>query len=291
MEYSFEDLAVVALREYGGVGARTFQQLIAHFGKLQAIFDSPRGEIASLPRMSVEREEQIRTAVDNLDTIRLRLDEYAEREVYLTTVHADDYPEHLLEIGDSPPAMYYRGNLEVCRENTIAIVGSHEGSDAGIAEGVRLGTLIGATGTVVVSGLARGIDSAAHVGTLKSDGKTIAVLGCGFDNIYPPENQGLAEAIARSGLLLSEYPPETTVDPGRLLARNRIIVGLAKSIIVVEITSGTGGTASAIKETIRQGKALFTCFNPNLEGSSTNSLGAVQLKAEDDWKMVLRYMV
>ncbi len=241
--------------------------------------------------MSPEKEELIRTSIQNAELIRDRLEDYEFRGIKLTTICDPFYPESLLEQPDPPPLLYYRGNLEVCRDNCIAMVGSHEASGAGIAEAVRLGAAIGATGTVVVSGLARGIDSAAHVGVLKSDGKAIAVLGCGFDEIYPSENEPLAESIVERGLLISEYPPDTSVEPGRLLARNRIIVGLSKSVIVVEITSGAGGSASAMAETVKQSKALFTCFNPNLEGAASNSLGAVELKEKDDWKMVLRYMV
>ena len=291
ISYSELDIEVIALREYGGVGARTFQQLIAHFTTPKGIFESEPGEIAALPRMSPEKEEQIRTSIQNAELIRDRLKDYDYRGIQVTTICDPFFPESLLAQPDPPPVLYYKGNLEICRDNCIAIVGSHEASAEGIAESVRLGTVIGATGTVVVSGLARGIDSGAHIGALKSSGKTIAVLGCGFDEIYPPENEQLANEISKVGLLVSEYPPETTVEPGRLLARNRIIVGMARSVIVVEITSGTGGTVAAMLETVQQSKALFTCFNPNLEGAASNKLGAVELKNEDDWKMVLRYMV
>ncbi|MBK7092086.1 MAG: DNA-protecting protein DprA [bacterium] len=291
ISYSELDVAVVALREYGGVGARTFQQLIQHFATPQGIFDSEPGEIAALPRMSPEKEEQIRASIHNAELIRDRLGDYANRGIRVTTICDPFFPESLLEQPDPPPLLYYRGNLDICRDNCVAIVGSHEASAEGIAESVRLGAAIGATGTVVVSGLARGIDSGAHIGVLKSDGKTIAVLGCGFDEIYPPENEPLAQNIIERGLLISEYPPEATVEPGKLLARNRIIVGMSKSVIVVEITSGTGGTVSAMAETVGQGKSLFTCFNPNLEGAASNKVGAVELKNPDDWKMVLRYMV
>lgn len=291
MEYSDTDIAIVALREYANVGPRTLQQLITQFDTVENIFASAPGEIADLPRMTPEKEDLIRLSIDNADLIRHRLADYADNEIYLTTVAGSTYPSALLEINDPPPLLYFRGNLDVCRDNCVAIVGSHEASTEAIAEGVRLGSLIAGTGTVVVSGLARGIDAAAHLGALKSDGKTIAVLGCGIEDIYPPENQNLADNIVANGLICSEYPPESAVDVGRLLSRNRIIVGLARSVIVVEITSGTGGTASAIKETLKQGKSLFTCFNPNLDGAATNELGAVHLKNPDDWKMVIRYMV
>ena len=282
---------MVALREYASVGPRTFQLLMSTFGTIEKIFESLPGEIAELPRLSVEREKQIRSAMENAPFIRKRLDSLQDRGIELKTVFHMDYPDLLLEISDPPPLFYWRGDFSSLHYNCVAIVGSHEASNEGIAEAVRLGRLISATGAVVVSGLARGIDSGAHIGSLQGEGRTIAVLGCGFDDIYPPENAVLADNIARQGLLLSEYPPDTEVSVGRLMARNRLIVGLAKSVIVVEVSADSGGTTGAITETLRQGKALFTCFNPNQKGAATNTMGAVQLAKEDDWKMVLQYMV
>jgi DNA processing protein len=264
---------------------------MTHFKKVENIFESLPGEIAELPRMSAEREEQIRDSMENAPFIRKRLSNLHERGIELTTIFHLDYPETLLEIATPPPLFYWKGEFNALRGNCVAIVGSHEASNAGIAEAVRLGKMISSTGAIVVSGLARGIDSGAHLGALKGDGRTIAVLGCGFDDIYPPENMALADNIAKQGLLFSEYPPDTEVSVGRLMARNRLIVGLSRSVIVVETTADSGGTAGAITETLRQGKSLFTCFNPNRKGAATNDVGAVQLANEDDWKMVLQYMV
>ncbi len=291
MKLTDQDMALVALREHASVGPRTFQLLMTHFEKVEKIFESLPGEIAELPRMTAEREEQIRLSMENAPFIRKRLTNLHERGIELSTVFHLDYPETLLEIAAPPPLFYWKGEFDALRGNCVAIVGSHTASSAGIAEAVRLGKMISATGAIVVSGLARGIDSGAHLGSLKGGGKTIAVLGCGFDDIYPPENMALADNIAKQGLLLSEYPPDTEVSVGRLMARNRLIVGLARSVIVVETTADSGGTAGAITETLRQGKSLFTCFNPNRKDAATNNVGAVQLAKEDDWKMVLQYMV
>jgi DNA processing protein len=279
------------LREHAGVGPKTFQQLVVSFGSPVAVLKSKAGEISSLPRMSSVKEEKIRAAGDQLHTISRRLSDYFDRGIRLVTVLDDDYPPSLHELDDPPPLFYSRGDLDALRRNCVAIVGSHEASSEGVAEAVRLGQEIASTGTVVVSGMARGIDSAAHVGAIQTDGGTAAVLGCGFDDIYPSENAMLAESICEHGVLVSEYRPETGVSTGRLLARNRIIVGLARSVIVVEVTSDSGGTAGAIREAHKQGKSLFTCFDPNQEGIRTNKLGAIHLAAVDDWKMVLRYMV
>jgi DNA processing protein len=265
--------------------------LMTHFGEVEKIFESMPGEIAELPRMSAEREEQIRASIENVPFIQKRMLKLHEHGIELTTIFHLDYPEALMEISTPPPLFYWKGDFAVLRGNCVAIVGSHEATSAGIAEAVRLGKLISATGAIVVSGLARGIDSGAHLGSLAGGGKTIAVLGCGFDNIYPPENLVLADNVAKQGLLFSEYPPDTEVSVGRLMARNRLIVGLARSVIVVETTADSGGTLRAIAETLSQGKSLFTCFNPNRKGAATNDVGAVQLAKEDDWKMVLQYMV
>ncbi|TFH65342.1 MAG: DNA-processing protein DprA [Candidatus Zixiibacteriota bacterium] len=291
MELTDQDIALVALREYASVGPRTFQILMTHFGEVEKIFDSLPGEIAELPRMSAEREEQIRISMENAPYIRKRLSNLHERGIELTTILHLNYPQSLSEIATPPPLFYWKGDFDALRGNCVAIVGSHAASSAGIVEAVRLGKMISATGAIVVSGLARGIDSGAHLGSLKGDGKTIAVLGCGLEDIYPPENMALADNIAKQGLLLTESPPDPEVSVGRLMARNRLIVGLARSVIVVETTADSGGTAGAITETLRQGKSLFTCFNPNRKGSATNDIGAVQLANEDDWKMVLQYMV
>ncbi|MCK4856682.1 MAG: DNA-protecting protein DprA [candidate division Zixibacteria bacterium] len=273
------------------MGPKTFQQLVTVFGSPSDIFKANPGEIASLPRLSAEKEETIRAAGDNTDLIVGRVAEYQDRGIEMTTILEEDYPEMLLELDNPPPLLYWRGNLDIVGQNCVAVVGSHEASAEGIAEAVRLGKLISQTGTVVVSGLARGIDSGAHVGAIQAKGRTVAVLGCGFDNIYPRDNQALVDNILAEGLLLSEYRPETPVATGRLMARNRLIVGLARSVIVVEVTSGTGGTVAAISEAHNQAKSLFTCFDPNQDGVSTNNLGAIYLDGADAWKMVLRYMV
>lgn len=282
---------MVALREHAGVGPKTFQQLVVSFGSPLAVLESKAGEISSLPRMSSDKEEKIRAAGDEIPSISKRLDDYHNRGIRLVTVLDDDYPTSLHELDDPPPLFYSRGDLDVLTRNCVAIVGTHEATAEGVTEAVRLGQEISSTGAVVVSGLARGIDSAAHVGAIQSDHGTAAVLGCGFDDIYPSENAMLAETISENGVLISEYRPETSVSTGRLLARNRIIVGLARAVIVVEVTSDSGGTAAAIREAHKQGKTLYTCFDPNQEGIRTNKLGAIHLAAADDWKMVLRYMV
>ena len=279
------------MREHAGVGPKSLQHLLLAFGAPQNVWQADPGAIAELPRFSQAREEKIDDAKQLLPLVAERLEEYEGRGIDLVTLLDPDYPELLRELDSPPPYLYYRGNLGVLRDNCVAIVGSHEASAEGIAEAVRLGKELSATGAVVVSGLARGVDGGAHVGATHDQGRTVAVLGSGLEEVYPPEHVELATQIVEYGLLLSEYPPDANVSAARLISRNRIIVGLARSVIVVEVSEGTGGTVAAIAEARKQGKSLFACFDLNGGSVAGNELGAVRLTSTDDWKMVLRYMV
>lgn len=286
-----ENVAIVALREHAGVGPKSLQQVLLSFGAPHNIWKATEDRIADLPRFSRKRAEKVLAAKPLTALVAERLQGYESRGIDMVSILDPEYPDLLREIDAPPPYFYYRGNLDVLRHNSVAIVGSHEASAEGIAEAVRLGKEIAGTGAVVISGLARGIDAGAHVGAIRDQGKSVAVLGSGLDEIYPPEHTELSEQILANGLMVSEYRPETRVAASRLIARNRLIVGLSRSVIVVEVSAGTGGTVAAISETQKQGKSLFTCFDLDTNGAATNELGAVRLRLEEDWKMVLRYMV
>jgi len=154
------------------------------------------------------------------------------------------FPATLLAIGDAPPALWYRGSLEALRTPAVAIVGSRAASAAALETADRLGRDLAARGITVVSGLARGVDSAAHRGALRS-GRTAAVLGSGVDRVYPREHTALADAVARDGLLLSEYPPGTPPLPFHFPMRNRLISGLSRVVVVVEANEKSGSLITA----------------------------------------------
>jgi len=154
------------------------------------------------------------------------------------------FPSLLAAISDCPPVMWYRGELTSLDAPTIAIVGSRAASSVAIDTAARLAADLAARGVTVVSGLARGVDSAAHRGAL-TNGRTIAVLGSGVDHIYPPEHKTLAAQISETGLVLSEYPPGTAPLPHHFPLRNRLISGLSLAVVVIEASEKSGSLITA----------------------------------------------
>ena len=171
----------------------------------------------------------------------------ADRGYRVLTRRSADYPELLAAIHDPPKRLYLRGDgsprLLSC--SAVTIVGTRSCSPYGAQVARRLGRELAAAGATVVSGLARGIDAEAHRGALEGEGATVAVLGCGIDRDYPRAHSALAQRIAASGLLVSEYEPGTEPAPWRFPARNRIIAGLARVTIIVEARARSGALITA----------------------------------------------
>ena len=153
-------------------------------------------------------------------------------------------PSHLRAISDLPPVLWYRGSLDCLKQPAVAIVGSRAASSVALETARRLAADIALRGITVVSGLARGVDSAAHRGALET-GRTIAVLGSGVDHVYPAEHAGLASRIAENGLVVSEYPPGTLPLPYHFPMRNRLISGLSRAVVVIEASDKSGSLITA----------------------------------------------
>ena len=174
------------------------------------------------------------------------------------------FPSALLALPDAPPALWYRGALEAFLAPAVAIVGSRAASPAALETAARLGSDLAAYGITVVSGLARGVDSAAHRGALQS-GRTVAVLGSGIDRVYPREHTTLAESIARDGLVVSEYPPGTPPLPFHFPMRNRLISGLSMAVVVVEANEKSGSLITAACA-LEQGREVMAVPGSVLSG-------------------------
>ncbi|MDR1045715.1 MAG: DNA-processing protein DprA [Candidatus Adiutrix sp.] len=157
----------------------------------------------------------------------------------------EDYPPRLMEIPEPPPVLWVRGRLEPQDRFAVALVGSRAASRNGLYSARRLGREGAACGLTIVSGLAKGIDAQAHQGALEAGGRTLAVLGCGLDWVYPKENARLYEEIASAGALISEFVPETRPHPVHFPRRNRIIAGLSLALVVVEAGPRSGALISA----------------------------------------------
>jgi DNA processing protein len=155
------------------------------------------------------------------------------------------FPPLLAEIPNPPRQLWFCGNLAVCEKTVIAVVGARSASREGREAAAVIAGDLARAGIAVASGLARGIDAAAHAGALDAGGTTIAVLGTGIDCVYPPENEALFHRISREGLLLSEFEPGTVPFPGNFPRRNRIISGLSRAVLVVEAAEKSGSLITA----------------------------------------------
>lgn len=171
------------------------------------------------------------------------------------------YPARLRNIADPPETLYMRGTLPPDDHPTVAIVGTRKATLDGRAAARELARELAARGVVIISGLALGIDAAAHEGALDANGTTIAVLGGGPDIIYPPSHESLGRRIEERGAILSEYPPGTPCYPNQFLARNRIVSGLADAVVIVEAPIASGALATA-RHAANQGREVFVLPGP-----------------------------
>lgn len=188
--------------------------------------------------------ELIELAAPLVDRARAERARAAARGIEVLAWNDARMPPALLAIGDLPPVLWFRGRLDCLQHPAVAIVGSRAASPVAIETARRLATDLAARGITVVSGLARGVDSAAHRGALET-GRTIAVLGSGVDRIYPPEHAELADRIASAGLVMSEYPPATLPLPFHFPMRNRLISGLSRAVVVIEASDKSGSLITA----------------------------------------------
>jgi DNA processing protein len=200
-----------------------------------------RAETLSIPS---EEDPTFLTAIESLEACRAKIISFWDT----------DYPADLKSIHDPPALLYIRGSLP--SGEALAVVGSRNASDPGIELTADICFDIAKLGTVIISGLARGIDSAAHRAALEADGLTVAVLGCGIDRIYPPEHQKLFHEITEHGAVISEYPPGTAPLPGHFPGRNRIISGLSKGVLIVEAAKKSGSLITA-DFALEQGREVF----------------------------------
>jgi DNA processing protein len=187
---------------------------------------------------------------------RRELERLGQSDASLLSLGSPEYPELLRNLPDPPTLLYGRGDLDALHQPAVAVIGSRAATDYGRRVASDLAGQLSAMGLVVVSGAAYGIDCAAHHGALRAGGRTVAVLGCGVDVVYPRTHSDLLRKIAGQGLLLSEYPLGTPPEGFRFPARNRIISGLVKGVVVVEATEKSGSLITA-RLALDQGREVF----------------------------------
>ena len=269
----------LALLSIAGIGGATARKLLDRFGSIEAMFAASVAELSAVPRISDAQAEQLLAL--SLDEMAAHLEALADAGIDILTWDDDDYPSNLRPVNDAPPLLFVRGTLLPNDSEAVAIVGSREATPRSLALAERLAHTMAERGLTVVSGLALGIDTAAHRGALQARrGRTLAVLGSGLGAIFPRENIALAEEIAERGAVLSELRPTTPASGPSLMARDRIVSGLSRAVIVVEARerSGTMDTARRAKA---QDRLLIAV--PGSEGCDLLlRQGAIPLSGDSD---------
>jgi DNA processing protein len=238
-----------------GVGPRLRKALIERFGDATAVLDAAPSDLRAVEGIGPKLTDRIAAARREIDPSEV-LATCRQHGIDILSDADPAYPAMLREIHDPPAVLFVRGQLLPDDTLSVAIVGSRHATHYGLAQAEQLAGSLARAGLTVVSGLARGIDAAAHRGALAAGGRTLAVLGSGLGNIYPPEHQALAAEVAARGALISEAPPHSPPVPGAFPQRNRIISGLSLGVIVVEASTTSGALISA-RHAMEQGREVF----------------------------------
>lgn len=275
----------LALSHIPGVGSVIFKRLLDHFKSPEAVFNASIRELLKIEGLGEKIANEIIKGPDK-NRVEKDLKIIKDLGIKLITINDDMYPKRLKEIYDPPPLLYIRGELKREDDLAVAIVGSRKTNPYGRWITEKLSSELARSGVTIVSGMARGIDSQAHQGAISGGGRTIAVLGCGVDIIYPSENRNLFYQIIENGAVISEFPIGSLPEGGHFPRRNRIISGLSLGVVVVQAGRESGSLITA-RFALEQGRDVFAVpGNVGLTGSSgTNRLikeGAKLVESSED---------
>lgn len=251
-----------------GLGNPRLSSLIAFFGSARTAWTAPRRDLFVYPCLDDELANNLLNQREKIDIHKMAA-AWEKKGIGVVCAADGEYPARLRKIFDPPEVLYYRGRLPK-DELLVAVVGARKASAYGRNAATMLAAGLAAAGVGVVSGAARGIDSAAHTGALDGGGYTVAVLGCGVDVVYPPENGKLLDRIAEQGAIISEYWPGAEPQARFFPVRNRIISGLARGVVVVEAAAKSGSLITA-DWALEQGRDVFAVPGSIFSGTSSGA--------------------
>ncbi len=236
-----------------GIGSATLIRLLTAFGSPEAVLASGRH---ALQAHLTSKQRDALLAGPDAGLLALTLEWLDQPGNSLLTLADADYPRLLLEIADPPALLYCKGRRDLLDRACLGMVGSRNATPQGLRDAEAFAHALSDAGLTIVSGLALGIDAAAHRGGLAGVGSSVAVIGTGIDRIYPARNKALAHQLAEGGLIVSEFPLRTEPLPGHFPSRNRLISGLARGVLVVEAATDSGSLITARVAT-EQGREVF----------------------------------
>jgi len=275
----------IALNGINGLGPVRIRRLLEIFGTPQAVFEAPPRLLADKRLIPASGAAEFSRRDELLDEARKHLDACEKNGITVLILPDEAYPLYLKEIFAPPLVLYVKGSIDVLQNHSLAIVGTRSPTTYGLYCTRSLtAELCGRA--VIVSGLARGIDTAAHTRCLELGGKTVAVLGCGVDRIYPAENKDLAERISKNGALVSEFPPGTFPEAYNFPRRNRVISGISCGVLVVEAGEKSGALITA-NYALQQNRTVFAVPGPINSPVSAGTFrlikdGAVPVRSAED---------
>jgi len=251
------------LKKIPHLGNAGIKKLWDCFGSIDDIWSADTFVLDKIEGLS---KKAIKSFIENRDKININ-DVKIPDDINILAFDSENYPKNLLNIHDPPSIIYVKGSVLPQDDKSIAIVGTRNATRYGIDMAKKFAYELSKLGITIVSGMALGIDTAAHEGAILAKGRTIAVLGCGPDIIYPPENKDLRNSIISSGCIFSEYPPKDPPENWKFPSRNRIISGLSLGTIVIEGGYESGAMITA-KQALEQGREVFA-LPGNIESKSS----------------------
>lgn len=250
-----EEYYLMWLSRIDGIGYRRFTDLINYFGSAECVWNASETDLYNFKKINRKVADNI-IASRNSNELEDWIEELEEKDIQFYSIYHSKYPKLLKEIYTPPMGLYIKGEIPDDNIDKVSIVGARQCSNYGGMTSENIAFELSNNNIVVVSGMAKGIDSFAHRGALRGSGTTIAVLGCGVDICYPRENWNLMEAIKNNGCIMSEYPPATPVTKYNFPRRNRIVAGLSKILVVVE-AGKRSGTLISVDYALESGREVF----------------------------------
>jgi len=269
---NFESL--VSLNLIPQIGSVRLKELLEYFKEPQVIFKASRKDL--IAAMGERLGESI--ASFNKKLLENDLASAKKSGIKIITLFDADYPQLLKEIPGSPIVLYVLGNITASDSSAVAIVGSRKASLYGLSSAEKFAAQLSGYGITIVSGMARGVDTYAHRGALKARGRTFAVMGSAFSHIYPPENKDLAQEIAASGAVISEFPMETKPLAQNFPRRNRLISGLSLGVLITEAARNSGALITADFALEHSREMQLMQLEKKIDELDISSLGYQQLK-------------
>jgi len=266
-KFSLESL--LQLYSIPGIGAARMRNLLNSFNSPDEVLDAPIQKLMQIQGIDKKIAVNIKNGI-NQEFINKQLDQLNKNKIDILSYWDKNYPERLKKIYDPPAFLFIKGSIIPQDDLSIGIVGSRATSQYGKSVTEQFSSELADLKFTIISGMARGIDSVAHRAALKSGGRTIAVLGSGIDNIYPPENNKLLEQIVENGAVITEYPLGTYPDAGNFPKRNRIISGLSLGVLITEAGAKSGALITAF-QALEQNREVFAVPGPINSGKSAGS--------------------